>query len=83
MSGRTKDTVLASCAREFWLDAAKNGDRIEIEHKPGTAIPLADGLSQMTIDNTKLKYVRMVVAQKKLVSVKPVLNNYVFFNPDI
>lgn len=83
MSGRTKDTVLAACAREFWLEAAKNGDRIEIEHRPGTAIPLADALSRMTIDNSKLAYVRTVVAQKKLCVLNPVLNNYVFFNPDI
>lgn len=83
MSGRTKDLVLASCAREFWLEAAKNGDTIEIEHRPGTDIPLADALSRMAIDNTKLAYVQTVVAQQKLSIVKPVLNNYFFFDPSL
>lgn len=39
MSGKTRDPVLASCARELWLEAARYGDRITIEHKPGHLIP--------------------------------------------
>lgn len=83
MSGRTKDMVLAACAREFWLEAAKNGDSIEIEHRPGTSIPLADALSRMATDNTKSNYVQSVVAQNNISFVQPVLNDYVFFNPSI
>lgn len=83
MSGRTKDAVLASCAREFWLEAAKNGDIIEIEHRPGTAIPLADALSRMATDNTKRAYVHTAVAQNRLCFIEPMLNDYVFFNPSI
>lgn len=83
MSGRTKDLVLASCAREFWLEAAKKGDTIEIEHRPGTQIPLADALSRMAFDQTKSDYVHTVVAQNRLSFVEPVLNNYVFFDPSI
>lgn len=83
MSGRTKDLVLASCAREFWLEAAKNGDTIEIEHRPGTAIPLADALSRMALDNTKSDYVHAIVSQNNMSFVQPVLNNYVFFDPSI
>lgn len=83
MSGRTKDKVLAACAREFWLEAAKNGDKIEIEHRPGTSIPLADALSRMASDTIKSDYVHAVVAQNNLVFVHPVINNYVFFDPSI
>lgn len=83
MSGRTKDTVLASCAREFWLEAAKNGDGIDIEHRPGVEIPLADALSRMATDSTKSDYVHTVVAQEKMCFIDPILNNYVFFDPSI
>lgn len=83
MSGRTKDTVLASCAREFWLEAAKNRDSIQIEPRPGLEIPLADALSWMATDTTKLAYDRTAVAQQKLKIIKPVLNSYVFFDHSI
>lgn len=83
MSGRTKDKVLASCAREFWLEAAKNGDTIDIEHRPGTSIPLADALSRMASDPQKADYVHAAVAQNHLCFLDPVINNYVFFNPSI
>lgn len=83
MSGRTKDNVLASCAREFWLEAAKNGDKIDIEHRPGISIPLADALSRMTTDNNKSDYARTVVAQNNMFFVNPSLNAYVFFDPSI
>lgn len=83
MSGRTKDTVLASCAREFWLEAAKNGDSVDIEHRPGTSIPLADALSRMATDNTKSDYVHTVMAKNNMCFVKPALDNFAFFNPSI
>lgn len=83
MSGKTKDQTLASCAREFWLEGAKNGDEIDIEHRPGTSIPLADGLSRMATDTSKRDYVTTVVAQNNMLFVKPVINNYVFFDPSI
>lgn len=83
MSGRTKDRILAACAREFWLEAAKNGDKIDIEHRPGTSIPLADALSRMSTDATKLDYVQTVVATNNLVFVQPHINDYVFFDPSI
>lgn len=83
MSGKTKDEVLASCAREFWLEAAKNGDKIDIEHRPGTSIPLADALSRMANDPAKADYVKTAVAQNKLSFVQPVINNYSFFDLSI
>lgn len=80
MSGRTKDTILAACARELWLEAAKNGDTIQIEHRPGVEIPLADALSRMGSDPLKRDYVNTAVAAQQLVFVTPAINNYVFFD---
>lgn len=72
MTGRTCDTVLASCARELWLEAAKNGDRITIEHKPGQLIPLADALSRMAVNPDKAALVQHLVAQNNLAVISPV-----------
>lgn len=80
MSGRTKDTILAACARELWLEAAKNGDTIQIEHRPGVEIPLADALSRMGSDPSKRDYVNLAVAAQQLSFVQPAINNYVFFD---
>lgn len=78
MSGRIRDSVLASCARELWLEAAKHQDTIIIEHRPGSSIPLADALSMCSI--AKADYVRTVVAQRNIRFVPPVLDNYIFFD---
>lgn len=83
MTGHTKDPVLGACARELWLEAAKHDDLITIEHRPGTAIPLADALSRMANDQVKAKYVRDTVADRGLTLVPPVLNDYAFFDDNI
>lgn len=83
MSGRTRDPVLAACAREFWLETAKHGDRIDIEHRPGTTIPLADVLSRMATDSAKHQYVTTAVAQNNMSFIEPVINDYLFFDPSI
>lgn len=80
MTGRTRDPVLASCARELWLEAAKYGDRLTIEHKPGHLIPLADALSRMAADAGKVAYVREHVSKNNLILVNPVTNNCNFFD---
>lgn len=83
MTGRTRDPVLAACARELWLEAAKNNDLIYIEHRPGTEIPLEDALSRMATDNAKDRYVRETVGKNNMTFVAPVLKNYKFFNSDL
>lgn len=75
--------MLGACAREFWLEPAKNGDKIDIEHRPGVSIPLVDALSRMATDPSKLDYVNAVVAHNNICFVHPVIHNYVFFNPSI
>lgn len=52
-TGRTKDGLLAACAREIWLQAARLNHHVEIKHKSGTLIPLADALSRMFHDKEK------------------------------
>lgn len=83
MTGRTRDPILASCARELWLEAAKNGDRIAIEHKPGTMIPLADALSRMAENTDKAAYVHEYIAKNNLVLVTPVTDDCHFFDANL
>lgn len=80
MTGRTRDSVLASCARELWLEAAKHGDRITIEHKPGHSIPLADALSRMADNPEKAAYARDCIARNNLILISPVTDNCNFFD---
>lgn len=41
-TGRTRDSVLAACARELWLEAARADHDIKIIHRCGELIPLAN-----------------------------------------
>lgn len=83
MTGRTRDSVLASCARELWLEAALHGDRITIQHKPGHEIPLADALSRMATDTEKAAYVHREITNNKLSLIPPVTDNCSFFNASL
>ena len=49
-SGAGRDTVLTACAREIWLYAATMSCEINIVHKPGKDLVLADALSRRTFD---------------------------------
>lgn len=79
-TGRTKDIVFGNCARELWLLAAINNHIIEIRHKPGTLIPMADALSRKSHDPTKAAYVQQTIKDRALVMVAPRLNGYKFFS---
>lgn len=79
-SGRTKDTVFASCSRQLWLDATTNNHIVLIRHKPGHLIPLSDALSRQSRDTQKDVYVRETVRRQNLIFVHPALSGYVFFN---
>lgn len=83
MTGCTRDTVLASCARELWLEAARYGDRITIDHKPGQMIPLADALSRMANAPDKAAYVHQNIAEHNIILVSPVTDNCNFFDPSL
>lgn len=82
-SGRTRDEVLGSCSRQLWLLAAANCHEVEIKHKSGRDIPLADALSRMARDEAKANMVHAAVARFHLTLIPPVLNDYVFFNSSL
>ena len=50
-SGRTRDPVLALCARNVWLISAMYNISIHIEHIPGKNNVIADLLSRFQFDN--------------------------------
>lgn len=79
-SGRTKDPVLRACSRELWLEAARADHDIDIVHKEGVKIPLADALSRYFSDPSKAALSHELTAQRKLVEVSPKLMDYCFFN---
>lgn len=78
-TGRTKDPILASCARELWLQAARLNHHVQIKHKSGHLIPLADALSRMFYEKDKKHLVQKLVQAEGLQPLPPVLNDYNFF----
>lgn len=75
-SGRTKDPVLG----ELWLGAARDDHEIQIVHKGGTLIPLADALSRFYQDPSKAAISLELTARRNLIEVAPKLTGYSFFN---
>ena len=51
-TGAGKDSVLTACAREIWLYAARHSCQIQVLHKPGKDLVLADALSRCSHDQT-------------------------------
>ena len=49
-SGKTKDSILATCARNVWLLSAMFNISIHIEHIPGKKNVVADLLSRYQFD---------------------------------
>lgn len=78
-SGKTKDDTLAACARELWLQATINNHEIEIKHKKGELIPLADALSRYQ-DPAKARTADSLIALWHLHRLKPVTKDYKFFD---
>lgn len=65
-TGRTKDEVLGSCAQELWLHASKRNHTVEIKHKRGTLMPLADALSRFSNDQAKADIAKNIVRHSSL-----------------
>lgn len=82
-TGKTKDSVLAACAREIWLEAAIRDMDIKIAHKPGSLIPLADALSRIDTDTSKRQYAEKEILARGLTQLSPVLSGYKVFNENI
>lgn len=45
-TGRGRDPILGACARQLWLLAARGGFTVEVRHKAGHLLLLADALSR-------------------------------------
>lgn len=79
-SGRTRDQVLAACARELWLFVAESNIDIQINHRSGELIPLADALSRRHQDPDKAALADALILRHNLRVVPPVLNDFKFFD---
>ena len=66
MSGRTKDPVLAACAREVAMFVALRGMLLDIEHTPGVTLVLADALSRRGYSRAMRHLSDNLVREKKL-----------------
>lgn len=82
-TGRTRDSVLAACARELWLEAARADHDIKIIHRHGELIPLADALSRVSSDQAKANLASKLVRSRNLIEILPRLSGYVFFDNNI
>ena len=71
-TGRTRDPILAACAREIWLISAVKQVDILIHHAPGESLILADALSRASFDPRLGKLARSLVLERRLSRVKPV-----------
>lgn len=79
-TGKTRDDVLGACARELWLEGAIKDIDIQIKHKPGQQIPLADALSRAGTDPAMSKFASAEVRIRNLTKLPPALNGYKFFD---
>lgn len=82
-TGKTKDQVLGSCARQMWLEAARRDQDFIIQHKPGSEIPLADALSRYHDDRVKACLADEEIGKRGLKGVPPLLQAYGFFSADL
>lgn len=82
-TGRTRDVILASCAHELWLEAARSDHIIKIKHRPGDQIPLADALSRASVDPQKSALANRLTRERNLVRIAPKLHGYCFFSNGI
>ena len=71
-TGRTRDPILAACAREVWLISAVKQVDILIHHAPGETLVLADALSRASFDPRLRDVARSLVSKSKLCRVNPV-----------
>ena len=69
-TGRATDPILAACARQLWLEAARRDHQVVIKHKRGVDIPLADALSRQHL-HSKRVYAAKEVKSRGLQKVTP------------
>lgn len=62
-SGRTRDPILAACAREVALIAAQRQATVELVHVPGISLTLVDALSRRHV-SSRHNFIAMDIATK-------------------
>lgn len=82
-TGKTRDRTLGACAREMWLAAALNQHDINIKHKPGVDIPVADALSRMHTDPLKAQFIDSILREFNLSKIDPKIDDLIFFDASI
>ena len=65
-TGKARDPVIASCARELWLIAATRQLKITVEHAPGESLVLADALSRRHKSPDYERYITKTVSKLNL-----------------
>ena len=71
MNGKTKDPVLAVCARVLAMHAALRQWQVIVTHVPGVSLILADALSRYTLSARYRDIVRRRTKNRSLVKVRP------------
>ena len=64
--GAGRDPIICACAQRIWLIAVERSMEVNILHKPGRDIVLADALSRMCFDHRACNTVLQIVAQNGL-----------------
>ena len=72
-SGKSKDPIIAACAREVWLIAATRNIDILLTHVPGISLVLVDALSRRSFDPNLNALATSLVNEMRLRRAKPVL----------
>ena len=68
-SGRAKDRILASCSRQLWNIAATHDITLNITHKPGEQLVLADALSRRHTSIAMMEQAQSLTTQMGLTEV--------------
>ena len=74
-SGAGKDLILTACARELWLYAACNSCEVQVLHKPGKDLVLADALSRRAFDGSADKKAESILGTLGLQEITVSFNN--------
>ena len=72
MTGKTRDPILALCARVLAMYIGLRQWQVIVTHVPGVSLILADALSRYTLSERYKNIVLKKVGQRSLVKVEPV-----------
>ena len=72
MTGRTRDPILALCARVLAMYIGLRQWQVLVTHVPGVSLILADALSRYTLSKRYENIVHEKVGKRSLIKVQPV-----------